>query len=358
MKHIPKDQCGIKDYQCVGLQHYIQQTLITCSSADLDTVGAPAQYKAHDQIANNFHNIPRSFVGVVNSTTYRDLHGAVDQYIGQCCTSYDVFSQSGFSDYYGKIGANTLAVSPLCCYYNAGQWVQQAPGVLLPVATLSQFNPSPVLTVPSWVGIFNTVVATQSKVDSIAYNVSQRIAKALSNANSGCTNGFGIEAYIVGASSDLPMYSQVKGSFSVRIQVAGGSVSCGQTWSNIEGSGLQTFSFSVETGIWTIDVYANLQFDPLAQTYTLRNYAMISQASPAGPIPLYLGSVVVACYKQPLSKAEAVVRIQQAACSPVMLCDPDHKKTDLPDDSSDHTVYVWAYKTSSNKLGWLPVVDC
>ena len=356
MKHIPKDQCGISNYKCVGLQHYIQQILITCKSDDLDQTGIPTQYKASGIEANNFYNIPRSFQGVVNSTPYKDLRGSVDQYIGECRSSYDVFSQGGFVDYYGKIGAATLGVSPLSCYYNA-DWIPQSPGVLLPVASLSQFNPSPILTVPSWVGIINTTVQN-AVTNNTTVQASQRIAKALANGTSGCGGGFGIIAYI-DYDDDTPAYQQVRGSrFTVHVGVQGGSVVCGQISSVIAGtSGQESFTYSKQTGTDVIDVYANLQYKEETSEFQLKSYA-IGSMSPIGPYSLFIGSVIVSCYAQGTAPAQCILKIQQAACSPVALCDPDHKKSDLPDGGDDSTVYVWTYKAKSKQLGWMPVVDC
>ena len=348
MKHIPKDQCGIENYRCVGIPFPIEQTLLSCRSTDFDKQSIPDSYKAGDTDANNFYNIPRSFLGVVNSTPYKDLQGSVDQYIGQCMDSYDVFSQGGFADYYKKIG-EYLDITPLSCYYNSA-WVPQEPGVLLPVASLSQFNPSPVLTVPSWVGIMNTVV--QSTVSNTTFQVNQRLAKALANGTGGCGSGFGITAYF----STGGTYAQSNKSVDVYVSVQGGTIRCGQVDSDIDGSQQQRISVSKKTDTFVIDIHANLKYNAATQEFELMSYA-IGQMSPISNVSLYIGSVIVSCYSQRNVPAQYILKIHQAVCSPVMLCDPDKTKN-LPEDDDDTTIFVYSYNAKSEQLGWLPVVDC
>ena len=373
MKHTPRNECGISDYKCVGLQKYLKTFNITSNNVDWDAINSiPDTYTATDEKANNFYNVPRTFQGVINSTPYKDLKGAVDAYIGLCNGSYDIFGNdgsaaAGFSDYYGKL-KRKLDVNPLVTYYINDTWQMQRPGVLLPVATLSQFNPSPIITVPSWVGVLD-IVAKSITTNNNA-QVSQNIAKAVIGSNqSPCYTGFWIKAYIQNDGSPYGYYALNKKSVNVVIEyISEGIVDVSGLYTRVPDMNRpQTFTFGSNDFDQSrcIQIYAILQFQFSSGYYLFKRWDFCKEGSSQAParedkpyiLPVYIATVQLFCRTQYPDYTQCALRVSQPQCSPVLV--QNIVLADLHNtENDDKAVYVYTYKAKSSELGWMKVVNC
>ena len=380
MRHIQAQACGIQGYACVGISDALFQRLLNISdsyswiglwSIDYDVTPIPADIGGTlDKRANNFYNIPELIQGVINQTPYHDLVNVgapVYQVVGRCRGSYNPFQSdsTGLLDYHRVL---TQAEPPVFSQSQLSQYgpgIMQTPGILLPQTTISEFNPTPIVTLPSWVGVI-----TNNVINTPAVAGSQRIAKAAIGSNqSPCQTGFQISAQLGdGRQAPPDNYDQtgknqgtsftITGVTAGQVDISGAKVSVpAQTQS-------RTFAFSdqqISNQINSVLVYAQLQYDfqqgaytYVGHTYRRKNDAI--QHNDKFTLWAYLGSVSLYCQAQRGQKKQCALNISQPQCSPIMI--QQAVMTDLPKDNDDTTVYVYSYKVNSNIMGWMAVKDC
>lgn len=378
MRHIQAQACGIQGYACVGISDALFQRLLNISdsyswiglwSIDYDVSPIPADIGGIlDKRANNFYNIPELIQGVINQTPYHDLVNVgapVYQVVGRCRGSYNPFQSdsTGLLDYHRVL---TQAEPPVFSQSQLSQYgpgIIQTPGILLPQTTISQFNPTPIVTLPSWVGVI-----TNNVINTPAVAGAQRIAKAAIGSNqSPCEQGFRISAEI---SSTAPFnYGQVKGSQYPTLQIYVSSGKIDISGHRIDIDPLQDIwqeQMRPDNLIKSVLIYVHLRYDfsqgqyKFLQHLFVLNGRQVDQTSKF-QLYVYVGSVSIYCQSQGKSmlaskNKQCAVRVSQPQCSPIMI--QQAVMTDLPKDNDDTTVYVYSYKVNSNIMGWMAVKDC
>lgn len=373
MRHIQAQACGIHGYVCVGISDSLfdisdSYSWIGLQSVNYDLRPIPDDVGGLlDRRANNFYNIPTLVQGVINQTPYHDLANVgapVYDVVGRCRGSYDPFQSDSFGllNYFGVLAQADPPVFSQSGLVPYGPGVMQEPGILLPRTTLSDFNPTPIVTLPSWIGVVTNNITP-------AVMGAQRVAKAAIGSNqSPCQTGFQIQAYIEDGDEQPPNYEKVKRNAGTSFTI--NSVTAGKV--NISGTEIQipadtkkhTFNFSnddISNHIKSILIYVRIQYDFSQGAYVYKEHIYLPGNQPVQnndkfTILACLGSVSLYCQSQRLANKQCALNISQPQCSPIMI--QQAVMTDLPKDNDDTTVYVYSYKVNSNIMGWMAVKDC
>lgn len=337
MRHLKKDRCGYSGYQCN------KKDIQVSSSFSIVYDPTPYDYLQVTKRPNhhNFLNLPKSAQGVISSTPYINLQGisASAVVVTQTCVdSYDPFTTNGFFHWFEPVSKVQDFIK-----YNADYWdslrdysssSQQVPGILMPKAQLSPFNPI------SAVAINTGALASGNAAKSIGYNKSVK---------SGCSAGFTITAR------------------RIRTNQVGISVDGGQAFVGVDATGellkvpvarlsqQKVIKGKVETG--AIQVYLILTPKNNKFTEFNRKYVFVFEgANPNKPDQRTKLSSVQPNQRWALLGTVQLNGMQtdviQGTCSPVDMSE------DIPPDADDGKIYVHIYNTNTKKKQWIPVKDC
>lgn len=331
MKHLKKDRCGWKEYQCVGIKDLFSDSIsICCDTTNYD------QTDGQRQNDYNYLNLPVSFQGVVNIVPFANLQ-SLGGGVG-CISSYDPMGD-GLQDWFDKVSKNTEYIAAygnfrasLACYFDAQK---QRPGIMTPKATLSPFNTAPSVAVPT----------SQLRVQP---NVGGGGTSSW-DGQSACTNGFAIIPLDHNGSGYRLYVSS--GDAIPSVNANGQAVSYYVEGRYPEGQGTRyksdlqvylTAKYDFTTAKWDFGIAVVQQDQDWQDAVDRQQWEKVT----------LLGTV--SCVQNGNMKVQTYVT--QTACSPVDMRD-FVSQVPMP-SGTDTSMYVFAYLGSSKIKKWVQVKDC
>lgn len=355
MIHIAKDTCGVKQYQCVGIEEKIKKTLQITS--DIVNYKGPTA-KRGQKSPDNFKNLPTSYQYIINSTPYIDLSSVADITIGQCKDGgYDPFSGQGLVDWFLKIA--NANISPFGQYLNTlsdySYDTQQKPGILLVTPALSKFNPTPIIAIPDYVSAATTTQATAASGNSFGMS-----RAGIGAMKSPCQLGFQINAWFVNGINRNPNnYTETTGSLQISINVQQGVIALGDQQINVNSySTTKNVSGQASIAIYLI-LALRAQSDGTIQWAVKQWRVIVNSQSSIDNLSrqvraVYIGGVKV--YKD--QSGSNALSVTQAVCSPLVLNDTVAQYASDMANNNKATLFVFAKRAGKNQYQWVPVEDC
>ena len=324
MIHLSKPRCGYRGYSCVGITQIEPFKAPNCDTTNYDIAVSPREQD------NNFLNLPKKFAGVVRAVTFIDLSDVSIRDPYTCINEYDPLNGNAIDAFdivadnqsYRTVKGNQKAA--LTCYSDSGI---QGQGILLPGASLGAFSPVPMLAVPT--------VALASMVPS---SVSAR-----GSVKSGC-QGFCTTA-------------KSTGSYQVEIKTSAGKAIVGVlqdgTPKTIDVKASQWVVSGDKESLEKIQVYIVAGFDIQRKEWKASTYIKTPDAQQQGQPEKWIKRRQVATV---VYVDRSTIDVIQGQCSPIDLRDWVSEQ-EIP-EGDDQQLYVFSFKSSSTKKGWIPVKDC
>lgn len=355
MIHIAKDTCGVKQYQCIGIEDKIKKTLQITSDI-INYKGSTA--KRGQKSPDNFKNLPRAYQYIINSTPYIDLSSVADATIGQCKDGgYDPFSGQGLVDWFLKIA--TANISPFGQYLNTisdyTSDVQEKPGVLLVTPALSQFNPTPIIAIPDYVSAASTVQATAASGNSFGMS-----RAGIGAMQSPCDLGFQISAWFInGINKDPANYTQTTGDLQISITVSQGIIAIGDQLITVK----QYSTTKKVSGQASISIYLILALkafpDGVIQWDVKQWKVIVNQQDSIQDLSRQVRSAYIGGIKAYKDQSGSnALSVTQAICSPLVLNDTIAQYASDLAKNDQAKLFVFAKRAGKTEYQWLPVEDC